>query len=215
MKTIKFWAALFILIIGSCLYYGSVVANGPDVDLTFVREVPTKLTPEYLDKVVREIPHWPDWFFFGAKANQIDFRGMPYPPQDQRLEPRATIEMLFDPHRRERDRFTLRYEVLEYVPQKKMTIRVVFDSKKALTKLFDRIEWTIEFIPNTHAGAQGDAQAGTIIRGTETVHTAYWRSRLLGKLFPSIFLNQVFIPNLLVLAEINNPDTVHPFPQDN
>lgn len=211
MKTVKFWAALLVLIIGSCLFYGSVVANGPDVDLTFVREVPTKLSPEYLDKVIREIPRWPDWFYFGAKANQIDFRGMPYPPQDQRLEPNATIEMLFDPHRLERDRFTLKYQVLEYVPQKKMTIRVVFDSKRALTKLFDRIEWTIEFVPNTYNKAMGD----TLLRGTEVVHTAHWRSRLLGKLIPSIFLNQIFYPNLLVLADIKNPDVVHPFPQEN
>jgi hypothetical protein len=212
MKTLKFWAALLVLIFGSCLYYGSVLAHGPDMDLTFVRDVPTNLTPEYLDKVINEIPHWPNWFYFGAKANQLDFRGMPYPLQDQNLARGAVIEMLFDPHRLERDRFTLKYQVLEYIPHQKMTIRVVFDSKKALTKLFDRIDWTIEFLPNPRAK---DAGQGTLIRGTEIVHTSHWRSRLFGRLFPSIFLNQIFYPNLLTLADIKNPDTVHPFPADN
>jgi len=213
MKTLKVPQVLgltFVLLSVGCLSYATVVARGPDVDLTFVRDVPTKLTPDYLDKVIREVPRWPDWFYLGSKANQIDFRGMPYPLQDQRLVQGGMIEMLFDPHRLERDRFTLKYQVLDYVPRQKMTIRVVFDSKEALTKLFDRIDWTIEFLPNPYGGEEK-----TMIRGIETVHTAHWRARLFGKLVPSIFLNQIFYPNLLTLSAINNPDTVHPFPPDN
>ena len=207
MKTLKFWAALLVLIFGSCLYYGSVLANGPDVDLHFVRDVPTKLSPEYLDKVLQEIPKWPNWFYFGEKANQVDFRGMPYPLNDQKLVQGAMIQMLFNPHRRVSDRFTLNYRVLEYIPHQKMTIRVEFDSKEHLTKLFDRLEWTIEFLPNP--------RGGTMVRGTELAHTANWRARLFGKLVPSILMNQIFYPNTMVLAEINNPDTVHPYPAEN
>ena len=52
-----------------------------------------------------------------------------------------------------------------------------------------------------------------MIRGTLNGHTATSRARIYSQLIPSVFLNQVFYPNLLVLTEINNPLAVVPYPE--
>jgi hypothetical protein len=211
----KFWAALVVLVLGSSLYYISSVGNGPDRDVTFVREVPSKLDIDYLDQVLRQIPKWSQWFYAATESNEMNGLGNPYPLGGQKLEPRALVQMEFNPHRGENAKFQLTYEVLDYIPKKLLKIRVIKDSKNHLLKLFSTLEWTIELLPMSPEAKTNPkmAQFNTMIRGTLTGHTATSRARIYSQLIPSVFLNQVFYPNLLVLTEINNPLAVVPYPE--
>lgn len=212
----KFWAALVILVLGSSIFYISSIGNGPDRDVTFVREVPSKLSIDYLDQVLQQIPKWNEWFFAATDSNEISMLGDAYPIGHQKLEPRALVRMSFNPHRGESSKFQLTYEVLEYVPKKLLRIRVIRDTNNHLLKLFSNLEWTIELLPMTpemKATSAKMAQFNTMIRGTLHAYTASSRARVYSQLIPSVFLNQVFYPNLLVLTEINNPLAVVPYPE--
>jgi hypothetical protein len=208
----KFWAALLVLVLGSSMFYLSAIGNGPDQDVTFERPVPSKLDADYFDQVFQQITKWPQWFFAATEAHEIDRQGNP--TAIQKLEPHALIQMSFNPHRGEHSKFKLTYEVLDYTPKKRLTLRVIDDSKNHLLKLFSRLEWTIEIVPQTAEAKANpkNAQYMSVVRGTLTGRTATFRSRIYSHLIPSVFLNQVFYPNLLVLAEINNPLAVVPYP---
>jgi hypothetical protein len=203
MNSKKFWAALFVLILGSFMFYCSSIGNGDNFDVKFVREVPSQLSVDYLSQVLAQVQKWPLWFYSASRADEVNFRGDPYPRKDQALEVKGLIRMAFDPHKGESRKFELTYEVMEYIPKQRVRIRVISDSKGKLTHLFEDLEWTFELVP------QG---SGTLIRGTETARTASWRARLFSRLVPSIFLNQVFYPDLMILAKINDPDVVAPYP---
>jgi hypothetical protein len=203
MQNKKFWAALFVLILGSTLFYCSSIGNGPSFDVTFTRDVPSKLSPEYLDKVFQQLPTWHLWFFSASKADEVDFRGYPYAPVAQKLETHGLIRMQINPHRGESRKFEITLLVEEYVPQKRLKLRIMSDSKGRLTRLFDPLEWTLELIPHG---------TGTIIHAVENGRAVSWRSKLFAKIIPSIFMNQVFYPNLIVLSQINDPLVVQPDP---
>jgi hypothetical protein len=210
-----FWAALIVLVLGSSIFYISTIGNSPDRDVTFVREVPSKLDIDYLDKVLNQIPKWSQWFYAATDSNEINGVGIPYALGGQKLEPHALVRMNFNPHRGENSKFSLTYEVLDYVPQKLLKIRVINDSKNHLLKLFSQLDWTIELLPMS-AEAKANpklAQFNTMIRGTLNARTATSKARIYSQLIPSVFLNQVFYPNLLVLTEINNPLAVVPYPE--
>jgi len=82
---------------------------------------------------------------------------------------------------------------------------VVSDTKNSLTRMFDPLDWKIEFTP---------VPGGTLLMGTATAHTHSWRARIFGKFVSTILLNQVYYPNLMILAEINNPNVVFPQADD-
>jgi hypothetical protein len=210
-----FWAALIVLVLGSSMFYMSSIGNGPDHEVLFVREVPSKLDAGYLDQVFQQIPTWSQWFFAATSSNEINGMGNPYPIGDQKLVPHAIVQMNFNPHRGENSKFQLTYEVLDYVPKKMLKLRVTRDSKNHLLKLFSDLEWTIELLPMSPESKTNPkmAQFNTMIRGTLTGHTATSKARIYSQLIPSVFLNQVFYPNLLVLTEINNPLAVVPYPE--
>jgi len=198
---------LLVLIVPTTGYL-IVVANGPDFDVEYRRDIPSKLSVEYLDKVLAGVHKWPTWFHSAVSADQIDFRGMAYPISDQRVVDHATIRMVLDSHR-PHGKSELILGVLEYTPKKRLVIRVIKDSKQSLTHLFEPLDWMIELLPGdlTSPIAQG-----SVIRGTVKGHTHSWRARVFSKIASKALLNQVFYPDLFILAEINNPDVVYPDP---
>ena len=191
------------VLLGCAGAYCASIADGPDFDIAMIRNIPSKLSVGYLDQVIGSLNTWPSWFHAGNTIDEVDFRGLPYPKSTQKIETHGLLRLGMDTRTGMRDRFDITVLVLEYSPGKKIRMRVLSDSKKKLTALFDDIEWEIDLLPQT---------TGSLILGTVRAHTRQWRARLFGKLVPNIILNQIFYPNLFVLAEINNPSVVYPDP---
>lgn len=184
----------------SALWLGSV-ARGPDFDIELTRKVPSRLSVDYLDQAWNLIRQWPAWMYAGVSADQVTETGSPVPKSEQKLKIGAYIRLGEDTKRGLHSRYSITVQVTEYIPRKKLSMRVIADSKNRLTHLLDSLEWSIELEPNG---------TGSWIYGKALARTRTWRARLFGKLAPKILLNQVYYPNLFILAEINNPYVVAP-----
>jgi hypothetical protein len=196
-------AALLVLGAPSLAYLISI-ARGPDFDIEMVRPIPSKLSVDYLDQAIGFFPHWPAWFHSGAKLTQVDASGNPIPKAQQKLQTQDYLRLGIDTQRL-RGKYDLTLLVTDYTPKKHLALRVIGDTKNSLTRLFDRLDWEITFEPKPD---------GTLIIGKASAHTHQWRARIFGKLVPSILLNQVFYPNIIVLADIKNPNVLFPDPAD-
>jgi hypothetical protein len=148
------WALLilFVLIAPTTVYL-TIVGNGPDFDIEYTREIPSKLSVDYLDQVLAQVHSWPTWFHSTISADQMDFQGRPYPIADQRVVTNATIRLVLDSHR-PHGRSEVILGVLNYTPKQRLVLRVFKDSKNSLTHLFEQLDWTIELLP-TPDGTKG------------------------------------------------------------
>lgn len=197
------WSILAVIL--AAIVGGAIsVAEGPDFEIELDRKIPSNLSPEYLDKAVQLIRQWPAWYFACVGADQVNANGIPLPETEQKLEKGAFIRLREDTKRRLHGEYSVTLQVVDYVPEM-LRMRVIADSKNNLTRLFDPLEWTVQFVPR---------EKGSWILGKATARTHHWRARLFGKLMPKILLNQVYYPNLFILAEINNPDVVAPQPEE-
>jgi hypothetical protein len=180
----------------------TLIAQGPDRELQFLREVPSQLDPERIDRNISAVSRWPQWFYSTADVQiQNPDKNAPH-----LIQPGSLLTIQIDPHKGERKRFQMKAEVLEYQPQKEIRMKILSDSSGRLTHAFDDIEWSIHLQP------QG---TGTLIQGKVRVHTKHWRSRLFGKISEKILLNQIFYPNLVKLAELKQPFSMDSGPQPN
>jgi hypothetical protein len=203
------WISLGLLaMLAPLSVYLLVVANGPDFDIEYSREIPSKLSVTYLGKVLGDIQSWPTWFHSAVQADQVDFSETPYPIADQKVVAGARIRLALDVHR-PHGKSNLFLGVLQYVPAQRLSLRVLKDSKSSLTHLFEPLDWTLELTPVP--GTQGKPES-SLIKGTVKARTHSWRARVFGKIAAKALLNQVFYPDLFILAEINNPDVVYPDP---
>jgi hypothetical protein len=194
--------ALVILMVPVAIYL-KTLADVPDFEFQFTRNIPSKLSPDYLDQVFTSLRIWPSWIHAGQSAIRVDSEGVPLPKSEQVLLKNEFVRLKIDPKNGIARPFEITVQVMDYVPKKRLELRVLSDSKNRLTKLFDSLQWVIELTPNG---------SGSWIRGQAIAHTHHWRARILGKLVPTILLNQVFYPDLLVMAEINKPEVVYPDP---
>jgi hypothetical protein len=181
--------SIVICILGTLVLAASKLSGGPDFDLKFSRELGTTVTPGQVDAVWNDLSAWPRWFHSLGSARALNGSlGTLAKGQELALE--------IDPKKGERKRFTLHAKVLEYVPEKKLVLRVTYDSKHRITELFDRLDWSLELNP-------GPGQLNLV--GEAHAHTSHWRSRFFGRLADRILMNQVFYPDLFKLAKLNEP----------
>ncbi len=68
-----------------------------------------------------------------------------------------------------------------------------------LIRLFDHLEWRLDFFPSP----QG--KEGGVIHASAIAHTRHWRSRFFGRIAEKIVMNQIFYPDLVKLAELKQP----------
>jgi hypothetical protein len=169
------------------------LAQGPDGDVQFIREVPVQISRSTLNETLNSLPLWKKWFFTMSGVERVDRQGHPLPPREQVLAPGAIVAFHVDPKKGKSRRFELLTEITEFVPGQSVTIRVLEDSHGKLTHLFDRIEWRIQVL-------EPDATHPLRVAGTETAHTAHWRARLFSKISGRTLLNQLFYPDLITLS---------------
>jgi hypothetical protein len=201
----KSWLALFAALIGVTLAIGAAFSVPPDFEVSFVRDVPAKISPAKLSKAIYALSNWPNWFYSTSEAKAVNLYGQPYSLKDQSIAKGSLVELWIDPRKGKWKKFVLTVKITEFEPGKMIHFVVLKDTSNRLPKLFDRLEWQIDIITSP--------DGSTVLRGSATGHTAHWRSRLFGRLASRIMMNNVFYPNLLKLAELDDPLNVNPLPQ--
>jgi hypothetical protein len=190
-----------LVLLGASLLLMVSFAQGPDLQLQFVRQVPSDTSPAKLDRYVSSVTRWPQWFFSLALATIADHKP---------LEKGAIITFNIDPHKGAHRRFVMTAEVENYSPGHTLELKILTDSSGRLTKLFDLVNWKIDFIPKS---VEKPGEDGSYIRGTVTAHTHHWRARLFGRMAEKILMNQIFYPDLIKLSELTQPFSLEQTPQ--
>ena len=191
----------------------AIAAREPDRDLVFTREMPSALPVETLATSLDSVLSWPQWHHMTVEARRVDLEGKPVPMALQRASAGARVVFTIEPRRDATRRFTLSAEVVEFVPGKKLRLRLIDDSKNRILKIFSHLDWTIEIEKGLPHGAPGlghqaKESEGTTVRGTLNARTSHWRSRMFSRIAERILLNQVFYPDLRALAELKRPLTL-------
>src|SRR5262249_52869447 len=89
-------------------------ASGPDSDLTFVREVPSAISPARLNRSIEAVAHWPEWFHQLAEAKVLNADLKPLPSDQQVIAQGALVRLTLDPKKRRNRRFELLMRVTEW-----------------------------------------------------------------------------------------------------
>lgn len=181
------------MLVCAMILLGVSLARGPDQDLHMKRTIPSDLDPSRLDRNLSAVSRWPQWFFSLGTAKPIT--------NEQTIAKGSRVILHMDPKKGPWKKFDLTVEVKDYVPEKALVLQVLEDSSGRLFKLFDSIEWNIEFLPS---------QKGSLIQGSVSAHTKHWKSRFFGRIAEKILMNQIFYPDLLKLAELKQPFSLDP-----
>lgn len=166
----------------------SWLSRGPDWTLTFDRTVPTEQAPEELAYMVSHVKEWPTWFHNLARAELSDGSDLAHAG--------ALVTLHMDPHKGAAKRFEIHARITEFTPSKSIAFQVLDESKGRIAKLFSSLDWKIEI--------NGEKSGTLLIVGHEEAQTSSARARFLGRAAPRILLNQLFYPDLIVLAEPSN-----------
>ena len=186
----RFWGRIFLTGLGGLGLLFLFLSQGPDINLSLTRQIPSDLDPARLERNISAVTRWPQWFYSLDTVKLLD---------SSTLKSGAHLELQIDSKKGKWKRFSLKAKVLEYTPGQILRLQILDDSSKRLTRLFDSLEWTIELQPKAQ---------GSWVKGTVSAHTRHWRSRFFGQVAEKILLNQVFYPNLVKLSELRQPFTV-------
>ncbi len=189
-----FLGGLLVVVAGSILLYASSILHSADIDLHFTRDVFSSLNTLDIGSSLADVREWPRWLYSTTGARLVDSAGKALPSSAQMIARGSFVELeLHNKRRGPWGHFEVLVQVEDYVPNRLLDLRILGDSQKKLTRLFSRLEWKIELIPQA---------SGTWIHGAATAHTANWRSRLFGRIAERALMNQVFYPNLQELARM-------------
>jgi len=191
------WLVGTLGFITALLFFFWWEARLPNQTLTFTREASTALSLSQLAPKFEDVSQWKTWFYTVKDVQVVDSQNHPLPKEQQKAHDGALLEIQIDPGKGSRHRFQLAARIRHFEPGRLLEIEVLDDSAGKITRLFDQLSWRIELV-------QDSSSPKLQILGTETAHTAHWRSRLFGRVAPRVIMNQLFYPNLLILA---NPVT--------
>ncbi len=186
-----FWGGLFVLAFGSITLYCAALAQGPDRELTFTREVVSQFSIDHFEPFIANLSQWPKWHYSLSEAKAMDSSRKEL--STQKLQAKMQVRLKLVPPNRPWKKFEVLLSVLEYDPGRFLHLALLEDSSGRLTTLFDRLEWKIKWIPEG---------SGTLIQGSLLAHTSHWRSRLFGALAQRILLNQLFYPDLIKMGNL-------------
>jgi hypothetical protein len=184
--------------------YCARFALGPDQEMAMTREVHSPLGTRQLDRSLSVLAHWPQWNFMLADATFASSPTNSAPAGKELVQTGSRIKLGVQPKNLKRRRFELLADVTKYIPQEELSMKLAQDSSGRLTRLFDRLEWRVELVPQ---------KTGTLVRGVITARTSHWRSRLFAGIAPKILLNQVFYADLQKLAADAEPLAVELVPR--
>jgi hypothetical protein len=185
--------------LGLCFSVLAYLALGPDQELHFERSVPSALSVEHLDRQIRSVTRWPQWFFTLDRVEPLSAKSEAETPFLVEKGQKWVLQM--DAHRPLKKPFQLTVEVQDFVPLHHLRLKLLDDSSGKLTRLFDVLEWDVELLPA--AGGPG-----SVLVGRARAHTHHWKARLFGRLVERILMNQVVYFDLMKLSELRHPFTV-------
>jgi hypothetical protein len=198
----KFYGGLLVLLLGSLTMYVGSIAQGPDFEVKFVREVYSDVDPDTLTIAMESTANWPRWFHSLKQAQALD-------PATGEPSGRGTVavgtpvRLFIEPAKREWKRFVVDARVTELVPQKSIQLKVLHDSTGKLDDMFEQLEWKVELDPVAPQAREKNRKM--IVRGICTAKTRNWRARVFGKLTPRILMYQVYYVNLIAFSKIRLP----------
>jgi len=186
----------FLILCGIIAFFAS---NRPDFEIRWERNVPSTHTVEELGAALDDLELWPVFHHSLKEAFVTD-------PDSQSSEPTRILKQgsilhyKIEPPTRQWNRFEMQGLITEYIPGKKLSLKLAGDSAKRLTRLFDAFDWSIEILPATEElKARGYK---SIVHGETHAHTAHWRGRLFATVSPGILMNQVYYVDLVKLETI-------------
>jgi hypothetical protein len=188
------------LLIASILWLG----REPNTQLQFDRTVPVQISEDTLKRALTEVPFWNRWFHYAGKVERIDLTGAPMPGPDQVVEKGAWMRILIDPKKGEKRKFFLTVEVTDYQPNQKISFQLKEDQSGKWQRLFSEMTWSLEVLPKTD-------KLPLRLHGTAVATTRSFRARFWGRLSEKILMNQIYLPDLISLAEFTlEPKEVPP-----
>ncbi|MEO5969787.1 MAG: hypothetical protein ABIQ95_07640 [Bdellovibrionia bacterium] len=208
-----FYGRLSAAILGTLILGMAIGARSPDLDLYFARNIPTSLTPERLEKNISSVTRWPQWFFSLAKVTTLDsptLRLASKQPGEAThldsslIEKGSILKLEINSHRFLAKPFELIAEVMEYQPSHTLHLNIINDSSGRLTRLFDRLEWRLDFEAK---------EGGAMIHAQEMAHTRHWKARFFGRIAERILMNQTFYPDIIKLSGLQHPFAIDDGPK--
>lgn len=187
----KFYGGLFVVLLGSIALLLASIANGPDRDLSLKREFPSRTDSAFLGRLLSDTTLWPRWFHHLTDVQVMN---------GKELTQGSVLKLTINSKKTPWSGFDLIATVSELVPGRKLRLLINEDSSGKLTRLFDRVEWSVEVEP---------AGNGAVVRGESAARTANWRSRVFGAIATHIVLHQLYYPNLIKLAELTPQTASH------
>jgi len=211
-RTLRFWMGFGASAMIIVLVWFFALANTPDRNLFFLREIPSPLSQEALRKYVFDTKLWPEWYHSVSEVQILSEDGQ----KSIGVMPERTIVHVGDKLRIHIDSGKGAWKVYDIIVQvtqietdRLLRMRVLSDSKDRILKQFENLEWEVEIAelpPALSAAAnealkRGRAPNQSIVRGRAFARTRTWRARLFGSIAERILMSQVYYPNLLALAE--------------
>jgi hypothetical protein len=186
LKTILLSSALILVALVGIF---TVSAFRDNFWINWSREVPSRHTPEQLSRAMTDLQLWPIYHHSLKSATILN---------GTELKTSSEIRFDIEPKGKEWKRFELYAQAEAIEPGKRMKFRLVGDSKKKITTIFDDFEWEISV---TESSPELKARGfPSLITGKARAHTAHWRGRIFGTVSPRILMNQVFYVDLVKLG---------------
>ncbi len=187
---------LVFLVLGLALALSPIVvcAVRPNFEIDWARVVPSELPVSTLAAALDDPKLWPI-YYHSLKSVRFET------PTGQATESIAVGNRVFysvEPKGKEWKRFELTGEIAEYIPGKKLRVKLVDDSKKKITTVFEDYEWELSVgEPSADIRSKGFT---SVASGAARATTATWRGRVFGSLFSRILMNQVYYVDLVKLG---------------
>ncbi len=180
VKTFYSVMAMIALFFAGAVAY---LASQPDYEVRFSREVNSKTAYPVMAKSLDQLNYWPRWFYHLKETTPS--KGAPHVGE--------TLRLAMEPKGKEWKRYQLEIKILEFSPGKKLRALLLSDSSGKIPKLFENVEWTVEFTPQKS------------IVGSLHARTHHWKARVFSSFAGRVLMNQIFYPNLEKLASFKQP----------
>ena len=196
--------ALFALGLGRTALESRMAVDGPDREVTMVRDYTSALSAEILGLSLQATTNWPDWHYHATRAQAVDADAKPLPMNFQAVETGSRVMLTVEPKGQAWKRFVATLSIREFTPRKTLHVEWVHDSKGKIAALVDSLEWRIDLEPT---------EGGSHVRHQVWARTRGPRARWFARFFPNIFLHQLGMADLGKLIELRRPSPVIPIPQ--
>lgn len=204
MRWVKaYGAALLFLLVGAFAHVSERTANGPDREVTLVREYHSKVPLRALGLALLATTNWPEWHYHATEAQVVDGDGKPLPMNYQFVETGSLVHLTLEPKGEARKRFKAFLHVKEFVPERTLHMEWQSDSKGRIRTLVDNLEWRIDLEP---------VSDGTLVRSQIWARTHGARARWFASFWPQFMLHQLGMANIERFVEFTRPSPVIPIP---